>query len=128
MGWYIEHGDRARLIQARVATTCSHTGTRRFETIRHALRGNVLWSVVRISDTMSGEVLGTIIACDLLQRFGPEQWGYKPMDESMHPYYYSCPLSYLDLAEERCPEWRKGVRQYHQHRQARRRQRHLITN
>ena len=21
------------------------------------------------------------------------QWGYKPLEESMHPYYYSCPLS-----------------------------------
>lgn len=31
----------------------------------------------------------------------------------MHPYYYSCPLSYLDLAPEQSAEWRAGVRAYH---------------
>ena len=47
-----------------------------------------------------------------LERSGG-QWGYKPLDESMHPYYYSCPLSYLDLAPEQSAEWRAGVRAYH---------------
>jgi hypothetical protein len=31
----------------------------------------------------------------------------------MHPYYYSCPLSYLDLAPEQSADWRAGVRAYH---------------
>jgi hypothetical protein len=52
------------------------------------------------------------IRCDLLERSG-NQWGYKPLDESMHPYYYSCPLSYLDLAPEQSADWRAGVRAYH---------------
>ena len=34
-------------------------------------------------------------------------------DESMHPYYYTCPLSYLDLAPEQSADWRAGVRAYH---------------
>ena len=25
-------------------------------------------------------------------------WGSKDMDEGMHPYHYSCPLSFLDPA------------------------------
>ena len=36
------------------------------------------------------------------------------MEESMHPYYYSCPLSYLELVPidqyGGNAEWREGVR------------------
>ncbi|MCA9380929.1 hypothetical protein KC678_01565, partial [Candidatus Dojkabacteria bacterium] len=40
-------------------------------------------------------------------------WGYKDMDESMHPYYYNCPLSFLDMTPVACEEWRQHVRNYH---------------
>ena len=36
------------------------------------------------------------IGCDLLRYQRDYGWGYKDMEESMHPYYYSCP----------CPTWR----------------------
>jgi hypothetical protein len=83
------------------------------------LRGNVLWSVVELTakvegvhrDLAPGQSL-RYIRCDLLERSG-NQWGYKPLEESMHPYYYSCPLSYLDLAPEQSADWRAGVRAYH---------------
>src|SRR5579859_3292597 len=26
-----------------------------------------------------------------------EGWGYKAMEEGMHPYFYACPLKYLDM-------------------------------
>jgi len=35
------------------------------------------------------------------------------MCESMHPYYYSCPLAYLDAVPVACEEWRQLVLQYH---------------
>ncbi len=87
--------------------------------IAHALRGNVLWSVVEMTakaegvhhDLAAGQS-PRYIRCDLLERSGG-QWGHKPLDESMHPYYYSCPLSYLDLAPEQSADWRAGVRAYH---------------
>ena len=45
------------------------------------------------------------------------RWGYKDMEESMHPYYYSCPLSYLELVPidqyGGNAAWRAGVQQYH---------------
>jgi hypothetical protein len=60
------------------------------------------------------------IGCHLLQRsvetrYGRKvvSWGYKSMDESVHPYYYSCPLSYLDEVPAECGEWRDKVRLYH---------------
>lgn len=49
-------------------------------------------------------------------------WSYKTMSEEMHPYYYRCPLSFIDLAEEMpIPEkyrgesdkWRAAVRAHH---------------
>jgi hypothetical protein len=51
----------------------------------------------------------------LLDREKDYGWGYKPMDESMGPYYYGCPVSYLDQADEpvneTAVEWREKVRQ-----------------
>jgi hypothetical protein len=35
------------------------------------------------------------------------------MEETSHPYQYSCPISYLDMAPEKCAEWREKVREYH---------------
>jgi hypothetical protein len=35
------------------------------------------------------------------------------MDESMSPYYYSCPLSYLAMAKALSPSWRALVLAYH---------------
>jgi hypothetical protein len=47
-----------------------------------------------------------------------EGWGYKDLDESMGPYYFSCPLKYLDMVPiDRYggnAEWRAGVVAYHE--------------
>jgi len=44
-------------------------------------------------------------------------WGYKSLIEAMHPFYYSCPLSFLEMvpagSPEVCPEWRAMVRKWH---------------
>lgn len=34
----------------------------------------------------------------------------------MHPYYYSCPLQYLDLAPVANADWRARVQVYHRYR------------
>ncbi len=60
---------------------------------------------------MPGESLN-FIRCDLLES-SSEGWGYKALEESSHPYYYDCPLHYLDLAPEQSADWRSGVRQFH---------------
>lgn len=66
---------------------------------------NVLWSVVVVEGVPR-------IRCDLMSKEGGE-WGYKPMGESSGPFYYSCPLAFLDMAPEVNAEWRKGVREFH---------------
>ena len=117
MGWYFSRQSRHQLIQELIEPRDNEQ--LRAETVAHTLRGNVLWSVVRITAKQEGIKPGLgvgdsyhYIRCDLLEGSGNE-WGYKPMDESMHPYYYSCPLSYLAMAPEQSPEWREGVRAYH---------------
>lgn len=48
-----------------------------------------------------------IIVFYLMEKHGT--WGYKDMDESMHPYYYDCPLAWLDKAPVANQAWRDGV-------------------
>jgi hypothetical protein len=117
MGWYFSRQTRSKLIAELLKpqeTECFSE-----KVIARALRGNVLWSVVELTAKVEGGGRNLspgesyrYIRCDLLKG-GGDEWGYKPLDESMHPYYYSCPLSYLDMAPEACPEWRQNVRAYH---------------
>lgn len=117
MGWYFSRQTRAQLIQELIRPQDSDRA--HSEVIAHTLRGNVLWSVVRVTakqagvlDLAEGEST-TFIRCDLLQGSGGE-WGHKPLEESMHPYYYTCPLRYLDMAPQRCATWRARVHAFHQ--------------
>jgi hypothetical protein len=129
MGWYFSNQSRSELIRELIQV--EETPHAHVQVLAHALRGNVLWSVAEITvkqegiykDLAPGQSIRTI-RCDLLQGRG-DQWGYKPMDESMHPYYYSCPLRYLEMADELCREWREGVRAYHARRAANSRARAL---
>jgi hypothetical protein len=76
----------------------------------HCTVGNTLWTVEQ-------GVKDRFIGCYLLSKASrhPEhcRWGYKDMCESMHPYYYTCPLSYLDMVPVASEEWRERVRRYH---------------
>jgi len=94
--------------------------------LAHCFRGGhfsgVLWSVWERTFTKDGhevEPTQRWIACDLLQYSkSNDGWGYKDMEESMGPYFYSCPLGYLGMVPIEQfggnEEWRKGVQSYHQ--------------
>ncbi len=113
MGWLFYNNYSKSDLVAELTTT-EESETNRWETIAHCLRGNVLWAVVDFTDKEKA-VCKRVITCHLLERGSDgRSWGYKSMDEGMHPYYYSCPLKYLQMAPETaCEDWRKGVRQYH---------------
>jgi hypothetical protein len=86
---------------------------------RGGVFSGVLWTVWERTFTKEGhqtQATERWIGCDLLryQRYG---WGYKDLDESMFPYFFSCPLKYLDLVPlgqyGGHAEWREQVRLHH---------------
>lgn len=84
-------------------------------TLKRRFVGNTLYTVNAYE-----QANGTVIkyACVYLlkgrsnTRYG---WGYKDMDETMHPYYYDFPVSWLDLLSptdsENAKAWRQAVRE-----------------
>jgi hypothetical protein len=101
--------------------------------LAHCYRGNtysgVLWAVWErriIKDGVQVRPVERWITCDLLRYQRDYGWGYKDMDESAHPYYYSCPLKYLGMVPidqyGGNKDWREGVRANHARKAERRRQ------
>lgn len=121
MGWLFGHSTKRSLIADLVRTQTNREGTKRWECIRHCYRGNaysgVLWTVQTVTEVETNTIVSQFIGCYLLRYNKGHgvgyEWGYKDMCESMHPFYYSCPLGYLELVPEECPEWRAQVREYH---------------
>lgn len=85
----------------------------RLKTLAHCVRGNILWTVQKWDNT-ADPFIGCYILLGPVKGDGndPYACGYKGMDESVHPYYYNCPVRYLDMAPEVCPEWRAIVRKH----------------
>lgn len=116
MGWYYGCNSRAEQIAELTPPEQTSDSGVIFRTLRKFTSGNVLWTVHEYGK--AGEPLKRFIGCYLLGRAGG-RWGYKPMEESMGPYYYSCPLAYLEMVpppEGLGPEitaWRDKVRAYH---------------
>lgn len=114
MGWYYTNGaTRADIISQLTET---RTWTRkdgvevRTSTVAKCCVGNVLWIV---SEQTFGERTERYLRCALLEKSGGD-WGYKEIEETAHPYYYTCPLSYLDMAPVvMCKDWRDLVRARH---------------
>ena len=97
MGSYYTYGATRKDVIAELTqgfTTEAGTGT---QAIKHCARGNILY-VVHESTTAT-ETYRFIGVYILLK--DREGWGYKPMDETMMPYYFNCPVSYIELAEEK---------------------------
>lgn len=113
MGTYYSYGATRKDViaeQTPEKRTQENGGT--FETLRHCCKGNVLYALHRT--TAPDGTSKKWICLYLLTNGGSDGWGYKPIDETMGPYYYLCPVSYLDAADEpmsdTAAEWRAEVR------------------
>lgn len=86
-------------------------------TLQHKVIGKTLWTVEERRHYKPGEAepyeAKRYIGCYLLDKDGDFGWGYKSMCESMHPYYFDCPLAYLGMVPVACEPWREQVRLYH---------------
>lgn len=112
MGWTVGYSTRAEML-AELRSPPSRYGDRN-QLLKSCVRGNVLWSVVAV--TRDGQPNPVhYIGLDLMQKYrNPDEWGYKDMSEGSHPYQWSCPLSYLELAPViQSEEWRAEVRTWH---------------
>jgi len=130
MGWSFGYDTKHDAVQ-RLTQNWNNENQRR-GCLAHCYRGNafsgVLWSVWSIVDRHTGIEVDRYIACDLL-RCTPQKddggfgrWGYKSVEESSHPYYYSCPPKYLGMVPAKSfptsvnMDWRKQVAEYHEKR------------
>jgi hypothetical protein len=86
-----------------------------------------LWSVWERTFVLDGQDVQPAerwITLCLLSYQNGYGWGYKDMEESSGPYFYSCPLKYLDMVPVVASEsWREGVRAYHARAKERRQKR-----
>ena len=127
MGWYYTNGGTRQGLIKELTGSREHTRPDglvvKTTCLAHCYRGNVysgvLWSVFEsrfFKDGAETESVKRWIGCDLMQRY-KGNWGHKPMCEEMHPYYYSVPLSYLEMVQLETfggnAEWRQAVADYH---------------
>lgn len=114
MGWTFPYGaTRRQIIDELTPAECpSGDAGGLFRTLRHCCKGNVLYALHESvkPDGSSTKWIGVY----LMGKHGGNDWGYKDMDETMGPYYYNCPVKYLDEADEPANEcaanWRAEVR------------------
>lgn len=111
MGWDFTHqATKKDIINQLIAR--KQSGHKHWNTVDFSVRGNILWMLEEYTDTdaMTNE---RYIVCALLKSQRGYGWGYKDMTEAMEPFYYNCPLKFLDRAPVTCQEWRNKVRMYH---------------
>jgi hypothetical protein len=109
MGWLYGWNTRAELADHLI----NHNGVK---TIKHCFKGNNLWAVQE-GQKHDGTTV-QFIALYLIRgsNNSSDGWGYKDMGESAGPYYFSCPLAYLDMVPDPggyATEWREKVREHH---------------
>lgn len=83
----------------------------KLQTLAHCVKGNILWTVQKWQHRSEPFIGCYILLGPVKPSNDPYACGYKDMTEEMHPYYYNCPIRYLEMAPEVCPEWRVKVRE-----------------
>lgn len=89
----------------------------KFTTLEHSVKGGRLWVLLQYNE---GDKKGDVfVALYLLQKDGSE-WGYKDMDDTCGPYYYDCPISFINRTvdsgralKSNTTAWHDQVRAYH---------------
>jgi hypothetical protein len=82
MGWYGTPGATKTQLKKEILSD--------YKPIAHKMVGNELWMVVEGSGDFKYIVLA-LMSCN------DGCWGYKPMQECAHPYYYGCPMKFFDM-------------------------------
>lgn len=89
-----------------VVADCTR-GSDTIKCIRKTTVGYELWTVWHNIKTNEKVIILFLLA----KQNG--NWGYKNMSEAMHPYFYKCPLSFLNEVPVSNQDWRNKVIDYH---------------
>ena len=84
------------------------------KTIAHKLVGKILYQVVEITRYYHNDTKSTkFILISIIEKQRNYGYGYKSMSEASEPYYYDCPLKFLELAQTTNQQWRDKVIKKH---------------
>lgn len=80
--------------------------------IKHSvINGNRLWVLAKNYEDNKPSIF-----LDVIRKSGDYGYGYKDMSAVEHPYYYDCPLNFLNLTEDSgtdYEEWKRRVIERH---------------
>lgn len=103
MGWLFSHHSRSALIEHLICA--DENDAVRWQTLKYALRGNILWSVVQVTAKRDNDFLTLkqneslrLIYCHLLQK-SEGLWGYKSLCEEAGPPARCVTLRWLRLSD-----------------------------
>lgn len=119
MGWtyqaakfYDNKGRIDRKAECDAILTYENDNTK-LEVLKSAMKGTTYYAAVRNTDKVNGT--SYVFAAIFLTATDMRQWhnfGYKDMDETVHPYCHDCPKSILEMLTEPyndyAKEWREA--------------------
>lgn len=110
MGWvHLYSGLRRDVIHEVTADQYTAEGVLHSKTLRYCLRGNNLWALTEYYFTGNKERHITLYM--LRMGTGGDGWGWKTVEDSCGPNYYSCPKAYIRECSETSSIWANAWRE-----------------
>lgn len=118
MGWYIieQAINETNALRRWMEDYCGWTNIEKHVVAleKGTHEGGVYYAAVR---SQEGQVGGVVF---LVRKDGAREYAVKPMEESVGPYYYDCPISVFDKLDplpddafDNAREWREQVQAFH---------------
>ena len=113
MGWDFTEGATRKHVIWEITMSFDDASGKHWRCIAHKAGKDAYWSVWQAGDDETSRY----ILCSLIEKQKEFGYGYKNMSEETGPFYYDCPLEYLDMTPAPtgiyCNDWRDNVRKWH---------------
>ena len=117
MGWLFPYDADTKewLVKDLTKESINRESKVKFTTVKHAVRGNNLWSVIR-RENPDGTAIQFIVLFKMAFDKDSKTWGYKDIEACCGPCEIDCPVKFLDMVSENCktsyyPDFEKSVRE-----------------
>lgn len=111
MGWDSQKAATPDSIRAALVETrtwdAGESGEGTVTSLASHEHGTIFWQVIEYTYTKGDPTRH--IRCTII-----EGNSHKVLTAEMHPYYYSCPLEFLDRVPVESEKWRAGVHEWHE--------------